>query len=402
VFFLGSAILRLLNRRKNYTYLLHTSFKQVDHSFATELIDFYKNELTHQLKLGITHSVSAIPPQLLGDLQAAYTDLQQTFKTSTPIFNDVVIETARVIASTEVIEINAKTKVGISPNPSRRHTLYIGGTKIGRGITVKNLLVTYYGRDAQNPQIDTVLQHARMYGYRQGERPAIRIYLPQRLALRFYDIHTIDNLMREKCLYTHQAIPVIPLTNRRLKPTRKNVLNESTVDLGTYLGGKKYFPHLPISDPNILGNRTKLLDELLSKYKEEKVPYPATIDEILNILSFDFADPSHIDNWKDELIRQAVSALSHIQKYSNRGTIVIVNRTSKLKKNKTRGYEEIGTVLPGNLPDPPFSVSPGYPALLMTRVTGQVDPNGGWHGVPFWVPVVRFPDGNYAFSVNYT
>ncbi len=36
-----------------------------------------------------------------------------------------------------------------------------------------------------------------------------------------------------------------------------------------------------------------------------------------------------------------------------------------------------------------------------SRLGGELDPQGGgWHGVPFWVPVIRFPDGNYAFSVN--
>jgi hypothetical protein len=34
----------------------------------------------------------------------------------------------------------------------------------------------------------------------------------------------------------------------------------------------------------------------------------------------------------------------------------------------------------------------------MTRNIGSL--NKGWDGVPFWIPVIRFPDGNYAFSVN--
>ena len=114
------------------------------------------------------------------DKQLNNAELQQTFD-NIPPFNDVIAEVDRRIAYTDVIEINSHTGEGISPNPSRKHTLYIGGTKIGRGVTVKNLLVTYYGRDAIQPQMDTVLQHACMYGYRQNELPAIRIYLPQHL-----------------------------------------------------------------------------------------------------------------------------------------------------------------------------------------------------------------------------
>ncbi len=84
------------------------------------------------------------------------------------------------------------------------------------------------------------------------------------------------------------------------------------------------------------------------------------------------------------------------------GDLVIVNRKSKLKKTKTRHYRVIGSVLPGNAGKLPYGVRRDYPALLMTRLTGAADAQGGWDGKPFWVPVVRFPDGNYAFSVNYS
>ena len=78
-----------------------------------------------------------------------------------------------------------------------------------------------------------------------------------------------------------------------------------------------------------------------------------------------------------------------------------MNRNANLKKAATRSYTQLGSVLPGNVGKLPYGVSPNHPALLMTRLRGDIDPTaGGWHGVPFWVPVIRFPDGNYAFSVN--
>jgi hypothetical protein len=409
IFFLGAAVLRLKGSRKKYTYLLHTSFKQEDHTQATQLVNRFKIELTNQLKIAVTNSINAISNPLLPKLENAYADLGKTFA-DLPEFDEVIAEVNRKIPSTEVIEINANTGQGISAHLSRKHTLYIGGTKIGRGVTVKNLLVTYYGRDANQPQMDTVLQHARMYGYRQNEVPAIRIYLPQHLAERFFDIHTSDNLVREQCQITHQAIESIPLPRVGLRPTRRNVLNENTVALVTYQGGRLYFPSRPISDPNELGNQTEELDNLLSpaKYPQTQHPYSVTIDEILEILRFPFATSNTGSNtsgkWKDELIQQSVSALKDsIEKYENTGSLVIVNRNSRLKKAFSRNYAELANVLPGGVGNRPYGVSPNNPALLMSRLTGELDPTGGgWDGVPFWVPVVRFPDGNYAFSVNYS
>jgi hypothetical protein len=405
VFFLGAAILRLQGSKKRYTYLLHTSFKQEDHRQATQLVEQFKNELTNELRIIDINSINAIPNQLKIKLENAYSDLKKTFA-DVPGFDEVILEVKRRIASTDVIEINADTGQGVSADPLRQHTLYIGGTKIARGVTVKNLLVTYYGRDTIHPQMDTVLQHARMYGYRQNEIYAIRIYLPEHLAKRFFDIHTSDNLVREQCQSTHQVIESIPLPSRGLRPTRRNVLNENTVTPVTYLGGQMYFPLLPISDPNVLGDQTEKLDNLLSQatYPKTGHPYLVTIDEILEILNFSFGTPNAGGTWKDELIRQCVSALKDLpKKYKNTGSLVIVNRDSRLKKAFSRKYAGLANVLPGGVANPPYGVSPNHPALLMSRLRGEIDSTGaGWDGEPFWVPLVRFPDGNYAFSVNYS
>jgi hypothetical protein len=254
------------------------------------LVDEFKNELAVELTIAGRTSTGDMSSRFRVGLEQAYSDLQLTFSTI-PTFDEVIAEAARAITSTEVIEINSRTGAGVSPNPSRRHTLYIGGTKIGRGVTIKKLLVTYYGRDALYPQIDTVLQHARMYGYRQAELPSTRIYLPQHLGTRFFDIHQTDNIMREKCRLSHEAIPVIPLMARNIKPTRRNVLDDSTVDVVTYLGGQQYFPLSPISDPAILGNQTLMIDNLLSTFVERQV-CSIPIDNLLDILDFQYAAPN--------------------------------------------------------------------------------------------------------------
>lgn len=401
LFFLGAAILRLQGSSKNkkYTYLLHTSFRQDDHHLAAQLVGKFKNELTNQLRQNPNNPIMGLSNDLRVELQTAYDDLQQTFVNVRP-FDDVLVETARLITSTEVIEINSDSGNGIGPL-TRRHTLYIGGTKLGRGVTVKNLLITYYGRDSQQPQMDTVLQHARMYGYRSNELPAIRIYLPIRLAQRFVDIHESDNLVRKQCQSTHLPIQVIPLMSRGIKPTRRNVLNENTVTLVSYQGGSQYFPSLPISNPNILGNQTQNLDDLLStaKYSNLQQSYTVTIDDILEILYFQYQTPGLSRTWNDDLIRQAVSALQYRSSYQNTGSLVIVNRKADIGRSQNIGRNgQVGAVLPPHNRNAPYGINPQYPALLMTRNIGSL--NKGWDGVPFWIPVIRFPDGNYAFSVN--
>ncbi len=151
-----------------------------------------------------------------------------------------------------------------------------------------------------------------------------------------------------------------------------------------------------------MGNQTQELNNLLSntKYPNLKQPYTITIDDLLEIVSFQYGTPGASGAWKDDLILQAVNALKDQPIYQNTATLVIVNLDSNLKKSASRNYTQLGSVLPGDAGTIPYGVDRNYPALLMTRLKGEVDPQGGWDGVPFWVPVIRFPDGNYAFSVN--
>jgi len=408
LFFLASAILRLqesTHNTQNYTYLLHTSFKQNDHTLSTKLVEEFKNQFAIELGIADRRSIDDIEPSFKKKLESSYANLQKTFN-NIPKLEDILKEAAKKIASTQVKEINAKTGGGVDRDPLSRHTLYIGGTKISRGVTVKNLLVTYYGRDTKSgiAQIDTVLQHARMYGYRQNELPAIRIYLPLHLAQRFYDIHQTDNDMRLLCQSIKAPIREIPLANKDLKPSRRNVLNKKTVLLKAYVAKSQHFPNVPISELNELGNQTNELDVLLSEEKYSKVRYPyfVTIDDVLEILNFKFAASNSSSAWNDELIRQTFSLMKE-KEWENKATLIIVNRSSKLKKHKSRQYEKLATVLPGReKKDPLYGAPKNYPILFMTRLTGEKHFQGGWHGVPFWIPVVRFPDGGYAFSINTT
>jgi hypothetical protein len=189
-----------------------------------------------------------------------------------------------------------------------------------------------------------------------------------------------------------------------IRPTRSNVLDDDTVDIVTYLGGQRYFPLLPISNPAILGNQTEMIDNLLSTY-DERVGYSISIDQLLNFLDFRFASPESRGGWKDDLIKEAISSLRNMPAYGEQAALVIVTRDSDRKKDASRQYRGIGSVLPGGFDAPRYNVRGDCPALFLTRFNGERDclPDGtnkGWDNFAFWVPVIQFPEGNYAFSVN--
>ena len=101
----------------------------------------------------------------------------------------------------------------------------IGGNTLGRGIAIKDLLVTYYVREAKVSQIDTMHQHARMYGYRSVTIEYTRLFVPRHLYYRFRDIYRSDEALRAY-IEKYQSMPAtFPVEyTYGLRPTRPGVL----------------------------------------------------------------------------------------------------------------------------------------------------------------------------------
>ncbi len=75
---------------------------------------------------------------------------------------------------------------------------FIGGSILDRGITIDNMLCFFYGRDPKKFQMDTVLQHARMYGARDKEDMACtRFFTTNEIYSVLKTINSIDSMMYE-------------------------------------------------------------------------------------------------------------------------------------------------------------------------------------------------------------
>ena len=77
--------------------------------------------------------------------------------------------------------------------------VFVGGSILDRGITIANLIGFIYGRSPKNMQMDTVLQHARMYGARSMSDMAVtRLHTTNQLHDRLCRIHAMDEAVREQ------------------------------------------------------------------------------------------------------------------------------------------------------------------------------------------------------------
>src|SRR5690242_5326543 len=126
----------------------------------------------------------------------------------------------------------------------------------------------------------TVLQHARMYGYRRKDIGLLRLFLPPQLHTVFKAINRMEqglrDLIQKKPAEDFRGIYV----ESGLNPTRKNVLAPGTV--GVYSAGSNYNPAQVLRDESVVEFTKKIDNKLESVGNKDFIQLP--IQEIRNLI----------------------------------------------------------------------------------------------------------------------
>lgn len=173
---------------ENCAYLCHVSTKTSDHKHIVDLLRKYKSDIAAGVK-GKNHAI-------IERLRGAYHDLATTDErlVKTP-FDDLLEAIGFYSPGITVKLVNGETDEDVAVDSP--YNLFVGGNKLGRGVTIKNLLVSYYGYDANRPNADSILHHARMYGYRREDVGLLRLFLPRELHIAFKTFNKMENELRE-------------------------------------------------------------------------------------------------------------------------------------------------------------------------------------------------------------
>lgn len=226
LFFLvaGAAAIKNLGvPSRGYSYLCHPSLGNTDQGIARDRINAFLTEVTRAL-LGTDGA------DIVKALRDAYEDLKTTLGDETPDFDELTAVIKEQLATYRVLVINGQVKRrGIEYGKGLN--FLIGGNTLGRGIAIRDLLTTYYVREARVSQVDTVHQHARMYGYRKKTLAYTRVFIPRHLYYRFRDIHRSDTDSRV-FIEKHKDMPAtFPIQyGFGLRPTRRGVLHPNKTD----------------------------------------------------------------------------------------------------------------------------------------------------------------------------
>jgi hypothetical protein len=273
----------------------------------------------------------------------------------------------------QVFRINAETD---SPAYGPRVNFLVGGNILGRGLTIDNLLVTYYLRQAQVSQMDTVLQHARMYGYREPLMQHTRVYLPQQRATLFKEIHEAEETLRG-IYHRRQAGENVPI---QIAPgsraTRPGALEGNERVYSGNLG--QVSPHFTINDPD----RVREVSALLAA---ANVPLAADRDQRATAVRLEVIRslveqleprPEDFGRWSTDAVLGLIDV--HQGEYGGEGIVYVRAFDQQPNEQRTRAR------LSGPEVDIIRGASPNVPALaLLYWRTAE--------GIVLWYPTLVLP-----------
>jgi Z1 domain len=371
MFMIGATFKRTTEADQNCAFLCHVSTRTDDHKHIVNLLRKYKTDLA----IG----VRAKKPVVARRLKAAYDDLAKTHEGLRSKKFDELVEAIGFFSPGITVKlVNGETDEDVAVRSP--YNLFVGGNKLGRGVTIKNLLVSYYGRNPRRPQADTVLQHARMYGYRRKDIGLLRLFLP-------LDLHTVFRAINKMERGLRDLIARRPTEEFRgiyveggLNATRRNILAPGSI--GVYSGGSIYNPAQVMRDDSVKTS-TEKIDKLLASYPDDR-HVETSIEGMRALIELTVSDQRASERvWDPLAVGESLAEFAKLCKQKQ--GYVYVDRERGLKENRreTQGILDGGEA--ARVPDDKIT-------LFLLRTKAERGRNAAW-----W-PQIRFPDGRYAFA----
>lgn len=358
-----------------YKFLCHTSPRMLEHDRLNRMIREFVDGLFEASANRAT-------------LEWAYRELLRTVPDA-PTLDELVEAARRRIHYRRILTVNAS---GSSLEFGPAANFIVGGNILGRGLTIDNLLVTYYLRRAKTTQMDTMLQHARMYGYRGDLMRFTRVFLPETLAMRFARIHDAETSLRS-LLTDPDSLKRVPVqVAGQLRPTRPGVLDVGSI--AAYTPGQQVYPSEPKYTAEDLGNSSERIWAVVQREVGGEPPrgefVRVSIDAICEIIETARSHDEELGDWDQEAIVRVLRCLS--PKYGGSGLL-------RTRASPTR----MGPRLPSGVlsgPDQTAARGTRKPVLYLSDIAGEREK--GWAGVRFWYPTLVFPSDMDIWLFNVT
>lgn len=398
-FIVGGCILRMSNPNAHYSYVIHTNTQKSSHIRLENITEIFRSQLNvrnekdqHIIEALLFESYKDIEKSIVafGRKMPSYEDVKTAFYNA--IDRDFISVTivnsdkdVNSILDEENGELRLRTPLSI----------FVGGQVLDRGVTISRIIGFYYGRNPKVMQQDTVMQHSRMFGYRDDDLLSVtRFYTTRNIYESLTKITEIDIALREDIENDRfeAGVYFIKEDERgRIVPCSPEKIRMSNLIM--LIGGRRIFPigFTPIAK-TYAAKTAKEINKLLLKIAEEDEKEPILVsshklEEIIKIAYSAFSADE--DSARFVNLGNFISTFRYLTRDEQK-SYLIVRRERKLSKFKENG------IAYSDAPDTPQdelklarNVSKKYPVLMMIHQDGTAN---GWKGSEFWWPVLLTQD----------
>ena len=226
MFFVACAIQSHRTHRKDkLSMLIHISQFKKDHELEYKKVQELIKEWG--LKTSDKKDVSYI--SVCEIMKDAHSEYSKGNVRDFPTFEEIEDEIIFAINNSHVHKINGDNTLN-GEDDFYEYNIYVGGTMLGRGLTIKGLCITYITRTAKNASnVDTVQQRARWFGYKTKYLDLCRIFAVSKILNEFMDIRDHEEDLWQTIEMTNSQgidfknMPRIFSLSDKLKPTRSSV-----------------------------------------------------------------------------------------------------------------------------------------------------------------------------------
>lgn len=392
-FFLGAASLMLKQGGRNdtYSFLAHICHRKINQEFLSKVISSIVRNVDQALRNKLSVSKKS---EELKALDKAYQELSKTEPNLPPL--QALIKELTFSLRNAIPDVINSDKLDSEPQYRPGLNILIGGNRLGRGVTIKGLMTTYYGRDAKTKMMDTVHQHARMFGYRKKLLAVTRLFLPPTILRAFKAIHDADEGTRE-AIGSDGSVRIKPVwVGTGLKPTRANILNPSLI--GAFAPGRAIFPAFPKYKKRDIGENTAALEKMLEKYKKDEEYYEVSIDFMIKLIE---QTKSEYDGgtWEDSRVREALRQVQLGAIGISKGRLNVRRGKNAAGLELTNQVDGFDSVYDSTWVNVAKTKYPDVPTLLMLMQKGSSEDK--WDDCRVYIPTLVMPNAAFAIVFSY-
>lgn len=432
--------IRVLNaihsRVGGFSAMIHTSTQIDTHNYQTELVESYISICKNVVINNPENLIERLKRKIQSYFEHSILPSFELFKQHGEFANSLIKNLDRVNFDfifecysqvlkgdhVRVFKINSdaqiEARIDSETGELKRDVLaniYIGGQSLDRGITIQRLLGFFYGREPKVAQLDTTLQHARLYGARPAQDLVFtRLYCTDTVQNRLTEITEIDEVLRQSIINNDgdNRFAAIELgANGQVRPT-----NPDRIMISDCINLKSFKRFLPVSFNTREGNACErpmqkidaIIGEQLGRipgYEQEEAFFITWSDfeDIFNAFMDGMMDSERweekpIDrHWDLEQLHTFYTIVKTSYFRGDYRMILLVKRNRSQKRIKIDGrYQDSPeTAQSDTALMKQIMQQHNVPGLFLFEQDGRLDEqnriNYGWKGQRFYWPLMMFP-----------